>query len=524
MLELYPYQKDGVDKISKNYSYGIRRQLFQLPTGGGKTICFSGMIHRYMQAFSKNVLVMVHRDELLKQSQETLYNDFKIRSHRVDRKVKKKVQSKVTVAMVDTAKNRLKKDRYFFGDVGLLIVDECHIGNFKKIYDYFPGALIVGFSATPISATIRDPLLNYYDEIVTGPQISELIEFGSLTPNQTYSLKGIDRGKLKVRAGKYEDKAMGEAYSKSKNVHNTVEAYRKLGDNEKTIIFNVNVEHSKLVNDAFVKAGYPSMHLDGSSSRRKQIMKWFHDTPNAILNNIGVLTTGFDEPTVKNVIINKSTLSKALWLQMTGRGSRIVDSKFIAKKQSKYPYRLEVKEYFKIIDMGGNAKVHGDWSADRDWSDLFHNPQKPKDTLGVAPVRSCEECEAIVPAQQYICMYCGFEKERKPDVYDTIAVEFELIVSKINVAEINRKSINKGYQDYAPFFAILGQFITTLKYKFSFMEMSEDVRINTFAQFEIKVKEWRRLNDKTYNKHIQKFAREKFDAAFDKLAKKLEAA
>lgn len=524
MLELYPYQKEGVDQIAKNYSAGIRRQLFQLPTGGGKTICFSGMIHRYMQAFSKNVLVMVHREELLQQTQKTLLKDFNIRSHGVTAKDRRNVVAPCYVAMVETAINRLKKNRNYFGDVGLLIVDECHIGNFKKAYDYFPHALIVGFSATPISATIKDPLLNYYDQIVTGPQISELIEFGSLTQNETYTLKGIDRSKLKVRAGKFEDKAMGETFSRSKNVHNTVEAYRKLGNNEKTIVFNCNVEHSKLVNQAFLDAGYPSMHLDGSSSRRKQIMHWFKTTPNAILNNIGVLTTGFDEPTVINVIVNKSTLSLALWLQMTGRGSRIVNESFIARKKNEYPYRLYEKDYFRIIDMGGNAIAHGDWSADRDWSFMFHNPQRPKDNLGVAPVRSCEQCDAIIPAQQYICKHCGFEKERKPDEYDTIAVEFEMIVGKINVSEINRNAKGKGYREFKPFFDILGKFISTLKYKFAYMEMSEDVRINTFKEFEVKIKEWRRLNDAAYTKHIRLFTKNKFDEAFDKLAKKLAVA
>lgn len=524
MLELYPYQKLQVDEVASKYSEGINRIVVQLPTGGGKTIEFSGMIHRYLSAFNKNVLVAVHREELMQQTQKTLLKEFGIRSHAVRSKNRKRVQSNCYVAMVKTAMNRLKKDRNFFGNVGLLIVDECHLGDFKKLYDFFPGILIVGFSATPISATKKDPMINYFDHIVTGPQISELIEFGSLTPNETYSLKGVNRDKLKVQAGKFKSKEMGQTYSKSRNIQNTVEAYRKLGQDQKTIIFNCNVEHSELVNQAFLDAGYPSMHLDGTTNQRNRIMKWFHDTPNAILNNIGVLTTGFDEPTVMNVIVNKSTLSLPLWLQMTGRGSRIVNESFIAKKQHLYPYWLEVKDKFRIIDMGGNAKAHGDWSADRDWNDLFHNPAKARDSLGVAPIRSCEHCDAMIPAQQYICQYCGFEKLRKPDEYDTMAVEFELIVGKIDVATINRNAKDKGYKDFKPFFDILGQFVSTLKYKFKHMEMSEDIRLKTFQEFEVKIKEWRRLNDKTYTKHIRNFSVEQFNKAFDRLVSKSFAA
>lgn len=519
MITLYPYQKAGVDAIATNYSKGICNQIFQLPTGGGKTITFAAMVQRYMAAFSKNVLILVHRDELLKQTQKTLAKDFRIRSAACTAKNRHKVKAKVHVAMVETAYNRLKRDPNYFGRVGLLIIDECHIGNFKKLYDFFPNVLRVGFSATPISASKKDPLLNQWNEIVTGAQISELIEFGSLTQNETYTLKGVDRSKLKVRNGEFENRSMQSAYSNSKHVKNTVEAYERLGENQKTIIFNCNVEHSKLVNQAFIDAGYPAKHLDGSSKQRKQILHWFKNTPNAILNNIGVLTTGFDEPTVINVIVNKSTLSLPLWLQMTGRGSRVVNESFIARKQKEYNYPLSIKNVFRIIDMGGNAVAHGDWSADRDWHDLFHNPEKPSEGAGVAPIRSCDQCEALIPAQAVICEFCGHVRERIVE-YDAIAPEFEKIVGKINVYGLTWDAKKKGHKEFKPFFQILGQIMTTLKYKFSHVELSDDIRERTFLRFQSMIKEWRNITGKKYTKNIAKFTREQYDKKFNELLKK----
>ncbi len=73
--------------------------------------------------------------KLLKQTRHTLYNGFGILSESVTSKKKHIPHSKVYVGMVDTAYNRLKKDRGYFGKIGMLITDECHIGNFKKIYD-----------------------------------------------------------------------------------------------------------------------------------------------------------------------------------------------------------------------------------------------------------------------------------------------------------------------------------------------------------------------------------------------------
>ena len=209
MIELRTYQSAGIDSIAKLYQSGTRRIVRQLPTGSGKTVEFAGMTHRYLQAFNKSVLIAVHRDELLKQTRRTLYNGFGIHSEAITAGRSHVPKSPAYVAMVETLYNRLKKRPTWANHVGMLIVDECHIGNFKKLYDYFPKALIVGFSATPISASKKDPLKNYFDDIVTGVQIADLIDMGSLCQNETYSIKGIDKRKFNVKRGEYDVTQMG---------------------------------------------------------------------------------------------------------------------------------------------------------------------------------------------------------------------------------------------------------------------------------------------------------------------------
>ena len=499
MISLYDYQSQGVDQVAINFSQGIRRQVFQLPTGGGKTVVFSGMVQRFISSFNKNVLILVHREELLKQTRKTLYNGFNIFSEPVVAGKKHKA-SKVYVGMVETAYNRIKKNPHCFGKVGMLIVDECHIGNFKKIYDYFEDSLIVGFSATPISSSKKDPLRNYYDQIVTGPQIIEIIQRAKLSANETYSIKGINRKKLKVKRGEYDSRDMGNEFSKTKNVFNVVEAYKRIGNGQKSIVFNCNVEHSKLVNDAFIESGYPSRHLDGTSKDRAATLQWFKETPNAILNNIGVLTAGFDEPSIINVIVNRSTKSLPLWLQMTGRGARI------------YPG----KDFFRIIDMGGNAIEHGDWRDDRNWHAIFHYPEKAGESSGVAPIKSCDGCDAIIPAQTRVCKLCGHVHERIVE-YDTIAPEFELLVSRINVQKQIQETNEAGHKEWKTFFDVLQKTVTTLKYRMGDLHLTDEVKEHTFLQFEKKVKEWRKYIKKPYSRRVKDFAREQFMSALSKI-------
>ena len=54
--ELYDYQKGAIDQIfdriqNQDNNYHL---LYQLPTGGGKTVIFSEIVRRYIQEYNKN--------------------------------------------------------------------------------------------------------------------------------------------------------------------------------------------------------------------------------------------------------------------------------------------------------------------------------------------------------------------------------------------------------------------------------------------------------------------------------------
>src|SRR5690606_12647514 len=97
----------------------------------------------------------------------------------------------------------------------------------------------------------------------------------------------------------------------------------------KTLIFSSSIESSEILRDEFIKAGFICRHLDYkcSDEERKNTLKWFKETDDAILTNVGILTAGFDEPTIRTIILYRATTSLPLFLQMVGRGSRITPNK-----------------------------------------------------------------------------------------------------------------------------------------------------------------------------------------------------
>lgn len=451
MWQLESYQEQGVQETAQKLTQ-YNSICFQLATGGGKTVVFSGISHRYTAATTYNVLILVHRRELLLQTRRTLYNGFGLVGQPVIAGMRYIAPARIYVGMVDTVYKRL--DKFKDKNIGLVIIDEAHYGHFKKMHAHFPAAKIIGFTATPLATTRKDPLKNYYQEIVCGIDIPDLISLNKQKPdrglvqNITFAPKEIvDRAKLAADSGgnDFDEGLMALQFSKPKHVRAVVDAYEKEKHGTKgtkAIVFNCNRAHSKLVAAEFAARGYQCRHLDSKSDDefgkgyRKETLEWFEKTPGAILCNVDILTAGFDEPTIETVIINRSTMSLTKWLQMCGRGAR----------------PLSWKSMFYIIDMGGNAAKLGDWCDSRNWRDIFFNPPKPNEGNGLAPTKDCPECDAILPIQTMTCPHCGYEFPRKVEATEGPLGEFVVVTKGINVKEVIEK--NKHRREHAVFFGI----------------------------------------------------------------------
>lgn len=362
--ELYPYQQNDInklfDKMDQNQSH---RLLYQLPTGGGKTVIFSEITKRFLDRYSKKVLVLTHRTELCKQTAATLKN-FGIKNKVINSAVKRisrKDDHQCYVAMVETLKNRIKDGLIQTDDIGLVIIDEAHHNSFQKLLDKFTRASIIGVTATPLSSDVNLPMNKNYTELVMGESVSSLIEQGYLAKPTTWRYD-VELNTLKTGIhGDFTVSTSDELYSSRVMLDLLLHAYQAHAKNKKTLIFNNGIFTSKEVCKLFNEHGYPARHLDNKTppAERDEILKWLKKTKGAILTSVSILTTGFDEPSVQAVILNRATTSLTLYHQMIGRGSR----------------RLPQKKTFSIIDLGNNTDRFGKWNAEVDWKTVFENPE-----------------------------------------------------------------------------------------------------------------------------------------------------
>lgn len=369
--ELYNYQQGDIDAIFERLDNAKSNYhlLYQLPTGGGKTVIFSEIVRRYLSKHNKKVVVLTHRIELCKQTSKML-KGFDVKNKIINSKVKELPDQNdysCFVAMVETLKNRINDEKLHLDNIGLVIIDEAHYNSFRKLLSSFQNAFILGVTATPLSSNIKLPMYQNYDELIVGDTIASLVENGFLAKATTYSYDvGLSSLKVGIN-GDYTVKSSDDLYSNMVMQEKLLHAYTEKSLGKKTLIFNNGINTSLYVYETFKAAGFDIRHLDNTTSNedRKEILNWFKKTPNAILTSVGILTTGFDEPTVESIILNRATKSLTLYFQMIGRGSR----------------RLPNKEEFIVIDLGNNAARFGLWSDPVNWQHIFESPENYLENL-----------------------------------------------------------------------------------------------------------------------------------------------
>jgi superfamily II DNA or RNA helicase len=362
--KLYTYQESDIATLFEKMEHDpqAQRLLYQLPTGGGKTVIFSEIAKRYIHQFNKKVVVLTHRLELCKQTSSTL-KSFGVSNKAINssvKKIPKKDGYQCYVAMVETLKNRIKNGDINLEAVGLVIIDEAHHNSFQKLLDKFTNASIIGVTATPFSSDINLPMRKNYHELIVGEPITSLIEQGFLAKPKTWRYD-VELNSLKTGIhGDYTVSTSDALYSSPAMLELLLHAYESHSKNKKTLIFNNGIFTSRAVCKMFIDAEYDCKHLDNKTPtlERAEILKWFKKTKNAILTSVSILTTGFDEPSVQTVILNRATNSLTLYHQMIGRGSR----------------RLPQKKTFSIVDLGNNTDRFGEWHAPVDWKHVFENP------------------------------------------------------------------------------------------------------------------------------------------------------
>lgn len=399
-MQLRPYQSDMIT-ATQQHLRDHNAVLCQLPTGAGKTIVFTSMI-KMMQARDKRVVVLINRNELIAQASQSLTRggiDHGIIQQGL------RGTGPCNIASIQTV-GKWKE----LPPADFVIVDECHLSIFDEAVVKYKssGTKVIGFTATPWRLNPPKSIATYYEHLLAGPQIDQIIGEGYLMPCEIWSPK-VDLGELKKQGGEYTTDSQEKVFNSRTSLDCLLRNYLKLRLN-KAILFCPSVESSKEVANYLCANGVKALHVDGTSTKeeRKYVDNALRHGDADVICNCALLTFGYDNPIIDTVIIFRATTSLALWLQMAGRGSRLYQG----------------KTRFHVIDFGGNCIRHGHWQIDRDWQESFVQVKKKKEADEVIPIyKDCPTCFKLLPQNTTICPDCGTELDVKTPTKQPIEKE-----------------------------------------------------------------------------------------------------
>lgn len=321
-MELRDYQIEAVDAVQSEWEAGRKHTLLVIPTGGGKTIVFSELARR--EAKHGRVLILAHRDELIRQAADKLY-----KSTGLFCGIEKGMEStgdmfQICVASVQTLTrdNRLNKYAEDYFDV--IIVDEAHhclAASYRKILDHFKTARLLGVTATPDRGD-KKTLAEIFDSIAYEYSLAQAIKSGYLVPPKAEMIPlHIDLSKVKTSMGDYTDGSLGEALEPY--LEQIADEMANRCKDRRTVVFTPLIATSKKFCEMLTQRGFQAAEVNGESDNRKEILKAFEDGRYNALCNSMLLTEGWDCPAADCVVVLRPTKVRALYCQMVGRVLRL---------------------------------------------------------------------------------------------------------------------------------------------------------------------------------------------------------
>jgi superfamily II DNA or RNA helicase len=371
-LNLRPYQTQAIDEARIQIREGRKSLLIVAATGAGKT-CIASVIVRNAVILGARVLFLAHRKELIDQCSGKL-TSLGLPHGIIMGAKRMALQQPVQVASVQTIINRVGQMPKF----QLIMVDEAHHvteGNtYTKLLKAWPDARVIGLTATPWRLDGQG-LGDVFDGYVIARTPKQLRDEGFLVPVCGAEYHAPVTDKVAVRGGEFNAAALDTAVRSATLYGDIVNEWKADAGNARTLVFAVSVAHSRELAEAFMKAGVSAEHLDAKTPReeRSAVLARLRSGLTRVVCNVGILTEGFDEPSVSCIVLARPTLSTSLFLQMVGRGLRTVC--FECGESASWMLATcprcgsaNIKRSARIHDHAGCLKKHGHPYAERDFT------------------------------------------------------------------------------------------------------------------------------------------------------------
>ena len=396
------YQVEANNALMKSLEHEDCHPIVVAPTGSGKSLMICDFIDRYLTGEpTAKILILSHIKEILSQDYDAISEYFE--GYEVglySSGMGSKTVKKITVAGIQSVWRKPE----LFKDFSVVVVDECHLvtirqdGMYRKLLEHIP-ANYVGFTATHFRlghGYIHKGEGRLFNELaydMSQPEIfNRLVKEGYLTKLITKAtLMKMDVDGIKIRARDYAINELSKKFDRNSITEVAVDEIIEFGANyKKWLVFAIDIEHAehitKKFNERNIDAAVVHSKMEGD---RDEVVANFKSGLLRAVVNVDILTTGLDVPDIDLIAMLRPTKSPVIHVQTIGRGLRVAPG----------------KDHCLVLDFAGNTMRLGPIN------DVVVKTKKPGDGTGIAPVKECPDCLALLHPTVKFCDVCGHEFE-----------------------------------------------------------------------------------------------------------------
>jgi superfamily II DNA or RNA helicase len=321
VLELRPHQEDALEALAQLRGEGKTIALLPHAQGAGKTVTAILDARR----LGGRTLFLAHTRELVTQA----FDQFKrlwpeapvglffggVREPEAHN-VAGSIQS-VAEHLAD-----FPPDAFAY-----LVIDEAHhaaADSYRRVLGYFETKFILGLTATPDRADGQS-VLELFRDCAHRLSLREAVERGELAPIRCVRVEtNVDLSRVRYNQVQYNRRDIEETVVIPGRDRLIVDTYLDHVAGRKAVAFCVNVRHGEDLAELFRKAGVAARSVSGRmpTAERQGHLQAFRDGRLRVLCACDILNEGWDCPDVEVLLMARPTLSRVIYLQQLGRGTR----------------------------------------------------------------------------------------------------------------------------------------------------------------------------------------------------------
>jgi superfamily II DNA or RNA helicase len=359
---LHTFQEKATQRIKSLLLSGgkNRRGLLSLPTGAGKTrVAVEAIIKTVRDdKFPGPILWVAQSDELCEQAVQSwdevwravgLQSPLRLNRLWASNEADEWIEGpQVVVATMQKLQNIVEDADYdWLKNCSALIIDEAHLSTtpgYTAILEWVGATRqsarcpVLGLTATPFRGGEQETHRlayrydsNRLDEGILGDDPYKTLQtMGVLADVSHRLLEGANvrldnRELIELEKTKRLSSTVIERLGNNKNRNDLIiDAVKSLPPDWSVLLFAVSVDNARTIAAMLAADGISSAAISSETTAgaRRHYIEKFRNGKIRVLTNYGVLTTGFDAPAVRAIIVARPTFSPVIYQQMIGRGLR----------------------------------------------------------------------------------------------------------------------------------------------------------------------------------------------------------